>query len=135
MITLSDQLFVSLPLPDDARLTNVVLGGDSLNGGTIKVETKLEYLARIDYYSRYLGQEVDFLTPPGIYASEDYIAKINDGTIRNIKYSFIDGTQDPDFVPVPCCASSGPGDPGDPEDPETPACCFDPTADQVIEGD
>jgi len=59
-IVLSDQLFITLSLPADARLSNLVL-----DGNTIHIESKGEYLTRVDHLSRYLGQEVNFLSPSG----------------------------------------------------------------------
>lgn len=101
-IVLSDQFFITLALPADARLTNLVLSGD-----TVKVETVGEYLQRVDYLSRYLGQEVDFLTPAATYGINDFIAKLNNQTIGSIKYCFDDGTADQYFLPCVCCGGEG----------------------------
>jgi len=104
MIKLSDQLFISLPLPLDAENCNVVM-----NGNIMIVETRSEYLLRVDFLSRYLGQQVDFLAPPGSYGSTDYINKINDGTITTNRYCFETGTHDEDFLPCVYCAGGGEG--------------------------
>lgn len=108
MITLSDQLFVSLCLPEDARLTNV-----SLNGSVVTIESPAQYLARVDLNSRYLGQEVLVLLPYGNYGISDFVTKINNQTITYSKYCFADGTADVYFLPCECCASGG-GDGFDP---------------------
>lgn len=116
MITLSDQLFISLCLPEDARLSNLVL-----NGGLVIVETQTAYLTRVDSNSRYLGQEVNFLSPAGTYSVTDFIYKLNSQQIGTTKYGFLEGIADEFFVPVPCCAS-GNGD------------GFDPTLNYVFSG-
>lgn len=103
-IVLSDQFFITLSLPADARTTNLVLSGN-----TVKIETEAEYLLRVDFLSRYLGQEVDVLSPAGTYGVNDFIAKVNDQTISTIKYCFEEGTADEYFAPCQCCAGEGAG--------------------------
>ena len=120
MITLSDQLFVSLCLPEDARLMNV-----SLNGSVVTIEPPAQYLSRVDQNSRYLGQEVLVLLPYGNYGINDFVAKINEQLITFSKYCFNQGTADQYFLP---CPSGGGGDP----DPECD--CFDPDNSYVFTG-
>ena len=106
MIILSDQIFTTLPLPEDARLSNLVVSGN-----TIIVETKQQYLSRVDTLSRFLGQEVDFLSPSGIYPSNTFINNINTQVIVTNKYGFLEGIDDEYFEPIPCCSvGTGGGD-------------------------
>ena len=62
MITISDQLSLTLGLPLDSKQSNLIL-----NGSNIKVETINEYLTRVDLDSRYLGLEVNIVSPSGEY--------------------------------------------------------------------
>lgn len=94
MILITDQFSISLPLPDDARLSNVIL-----NGSTITIETIEEYLLRVDYNSRYLGQEVLISTPPGDYSVNNFVIHLGLGNIYVQKHKFVDIT-DNGLVPV-----------------------------------
>lgn len=95
MITLSDNLLISLPLPTDARQTNLMLSGSK-----IIVESKVAYLLRVDMYSRYLGMEVSFVESPGIYDINVFISKVNSGEIFTTKYAFYEGITDAHFKKV-----------------------------------
>lgn len=125
MIILSDQLYISLPLPEDARLANV-----DIVGNTVIVETKAQYLARVDYLSRFIGQEVNFLSPPATYGIDDFVAKLNTQEITFERYCFEDGTQNEYFLRCTYCSGGG-----DPEEPDPGCECFDPTATIIWEGD
>ena len=93
MITLTDQIFLSLCLPLDSKLTNVVQDGDS-----VIVESLVDYLIRVDINSRYLGMEVDFLSPSGIYNINDFVVLLQNGGIINTKYIFKYKTSDDGLV-------------------------------------
>ena len=93
MITLSDQLFISLILPQDARLSNAIL-----DGGDIIIESTGDYLIRVDEGSRFLGMEVMILSPSGIYPVNTFISSVNAGTITAAKYQFTSGLEDADLV-------------------------------------
>lgn len=92
MITISDQIFASLGLPLDARLSNVIISGSN-----IIIETKAEYLARVDINSRYAGMEVLFVEPAGTYTVAFFMNAIQTGTILSIKYKFVTDTSDDGF--------------------------------------
>ena len=83
MITLSDQISLSLPLPTDSRTSNLLLLGSN-----IKVETIAQYLERIDINDRYLGLEVIICTPPGIYQINTFMNHLQVGNISFAKYKF-----------------------------------------------
>lgn len=83
MITLTDQIFLSLCLPLDSKLMNVIQDAD-----TVIVETLSDYLIRVDINSRYLGMEVDFLSPSGIYNINDFVVLLQNGGIIDTKYIF-----------------------------------------------
>lgn len=93
MITLSDQILVSLCAPLDIKLSNIVI-----DGSNIIIETKSEYLTRIDIGNRYLGMEVNFLSPSGIYSLNNFINLLTAGGIINTKYIFNVNTSDNGFV-------------------------------------
>lgn len=84
MITLSDQIALSLPLPTDSRESNLLLTGSS-----IKVETISEYLQRIDINDRYLGLEVIICTPAGTYQIATFMNHLQLGNISFAKYKFV----------------------------------------------
>ena len=92
MVTITDQIFLSLCLPLDPRLTNLVI-----TGSNVKVETEGEYLARVDLGSRSLGMEVEFLSPSGTYEVNTFLADIQDGTISTTKYKFLTSTANSGF--------------------------------------
>lgn len=83
MITLTDQIAISLPLPIDSRASNLVLSGNS-----IKVETLQEYLDRIDLNDRYLGLEVIIYTPAGTYGISNFMIQLQLGNMGFSKYKF-----------------------------------------------
>lgn len=93
MVTLADQIFLSLGLPLDARLTNVFI-----EGSTITVETREEYLIRVDIDSRYIGMEVFFIPYPGIYTIVEFMNNIQTGLFSSVTYEFKASTSDNDFV-------------------------------------
>lgn len=92
MITTSDQVFLSLPLPADPRCINLVL-----TGGTLKVETIEEYLERVVIEDRYLGLEAIICGPPGNYSINTFMNNASNGTIYYSTYIFNDLT-DPGFI-------------------------------------
>lgn len=92
MITLSDNIFPSLGLPLDARLSNVII-----DGANIIVESKEDYLIRVDIDSRHVGMEVFFVSPVGIYPIPSFMSSIQDGTILSVTYKFNTSTSDEGF--------------------------------------
>lgn len=93
MAYLSEQVFASLLLPLDARLSNLVQ-----SGANMIVETQAEYLARVDEDSRYLGMSVVFYEASGVYTITNFLSLVNDGTITNKTSTFTGGITDGDFV-------------------------------------
>ena len=94
MIIITDQFSISLPLPDDVRLSNL-----TLNGNNITIETIEEYLERVDINSRYLGMEVLISTPPGTYGINSFMTHLGLGNIYVQKYKFVNIT-DSGLMPV-----------------------------------
>ena len=92
MITLSDQILLSLGFPLDSRLSNI-----TLSGSDVTVESSSEYLARIDVGSRYAGMEVNFLSPSGTYTIAFFMSAIQSGSISATKYKFAADTSDDSF--------------------------------------
>ena len=95
MVTITDQIMLSLGFPLDARLSNVYV-----EDSNIIIETIPEYLLRIDSNSRYLGQEVTILYPEGAYNLNTFVELINDGEIHRKKYAFYRGVSNEDFLEV-----------------------------------
>lgn len=95
MVTITDQIMLSLGFPLDIRLSNVYV-----ENSNIIVESISEYLLRVDSNSRYLGQEVTILYPSGIYNLNTFVDLINDGEIHRKKYAFYIGLLDQDFLEV-----------------------------------
>lgn len=95
MVTITDQIMLSLGFPLDIRLSNVYV-----ENSNIIVESIPEYLLRIDSNSRYLGQEVTILYPSGVYNLNTFVDLINDGEIHRKKYAFYAGLLDQDFLEV-----------------------------------
>lgn len=85
MITSSDQLFTSLPLPNDPRETNLVLNGD-----VITVETIAAYLNRVKNEDRYLGLEVIVCKPAGTYSIQSFMTNASLGNLSFDRYEFVD---------------------------------------------
>lgn len=85
MITSSDQLFTSLPLPSDPRETNLVLNGD-----VITIETIENYLQRVKVEDRYLGLEVVVCKPSGSYSIQSFMTNASLGNLSFDRYEFID---------------------------------------------
>ncbi len=92
MITLSDNIFASLAIPLDSRMSNVII-----DGSNIVIETESEYLERVDIDSRYAGMEVFFISPSGTYTITYFTNAIQSGTITSVKYKFNSSTSDDDF--------------------------------------
>ena len=70
MVNIADQLNLSLCLPVDTILTNCIIVDN-----TIVVENSGDYLNRVDINSRYLGMEIKWLSPFGVYEINDFISK------------------------------------------------------------
>jgi hypothetical protein len=85
MITSSDQLFTSLPLPNDPRTINLVLSGDIMT-----VETISQYLTRIQTADRYPGLKVIICKPPGVYDIQSFMENSEFGAITFDNYEFTD---------------------------------------------
>jgi hypothetical protein len=83
MITLSDQIKLSLPLSLDSRQINI-----SLSGSMITIETIEDYLKRVDINSRYVGMEVLISSPPGDYQINAFIEHLKSENISAAKYKF-----------------------------------------------
>ena len=88
-----EQINLNLPLPQDSKLSNLTLSGE-----TITVETIAEYLLRVDENSRYLGMEVNIYSPAGDYNINLIKDSIQSGYITNSTYIFESGVEDSDFV-------------------------------------
>ena len=127
MIIISDQILVTLPLPEDARLSNLVI-----QGSTVTVETVSQYLTRVKKDFRYLGQQVDFLKPANVYAINDLLEKINAQIVTSEKYCFEEGTQDEYFLRCSFCSGGGGGEPPvvDPDG----CLCLDPEGGNTLPG-
>ena len=93
MLTISDQLYLSLCLPVDTRLMNCVTV-DS----TIVVETTADYLTRVDIDSRYLGMEITWLSPSGVYEINDFVNKIKSKFFITQLLSFKQSIQNSDLI-------------------------------------
>ena len=94
MIRLSDQIFTSLNLPLDSRLSNIVI-----EGSNIKVESLLQYLQRVDINSRAIGMEVEISSPAGIYSISSFLNSIRNGDINSTKYKFNNNIKNEGFLP------------------------------------
>ena len=93
MIILSDQIFTSLGLPIDTRESNL-----SIEGNTITVETLEQYLERVDVDSRYLGLEVNFISPFGTYDLNFFIQYLKLNSFTVAKYRFEDGVLNTNLI-------------------------------------
>lgn len=102
MITLSDNIFASVPLPNDGKNINIILDGNN-----VVVETIPQFQLRVDMLSRYLGMEVPILTPPGVYEANDFVTKVNSDQIVWKKYGYVYGIEDLDLIPIVCQCSGG----------------------------
>lgn len=99
MIPISDSIYASVPLPLDAKLTNIKQSGPN----TI-VEGITEYLTRVTIDSRYLGMIVPIVYPEGVYENTLFKQKVESREISIALYSFTVGIQDEDFLPwCPTC--------------------------------
>ena len=98
-VYISDSIYGAVPLPLDAKTSNVVP-----QGAYTKVESVTEYLARVDIFSRYLGLIVAMSHPDGVYENNELMQKIATGEITVTLYAFISGIEDEDFLPwCPSC--------------------------------
>ena len=104
MITISDQLSLTLGLPLDSKQSNLIL-----NGNTVKVETINEYLTRVDLDSRYLGLEVNIISPSGEYDINFFITNSQNNSFTVSKYKFEQNITNQGFV-ISSTSSSGGGD-------------------------
>lgn len=95
MVTITDQIKLSLGLPLDIRLSNVYVEGPNM-----VIESIPEYLLRVDSNSRYLGQEVIILSPSGSYNLNTFVDLINDAEIHRKKYAFYTGLLDENFLEI-----------------------------------
>lgn len=95
MIIISDQLNLSNILTLEPRESNVIYVG-----ANIKVESQVEYLARVDYYNRYLGLEVYMLEPPGEYTTSDFLNFIDLESISYKKFGFVHNLMDFEQIAV-----------------------------------
>lgn len=93
MKILTDQIFLALGLPLDARLANI-----SINGDIITIETIEEYLSRIDYNSRFLGLKATIYSPYGNYTIDGFLTEIGNKNINSSYYIFELGIEDEDFT-------------------------------------
>ena len=108
MITISDQLSLTLGLPLDSKQSNLIL-----NGNTVKVETINEYLTRVDLDSRYLGLEVNIISPSGEYDINFFITNSQNNSFTVSKYKFEQNITNQGFVISSTSSSGGPGGGGD----------------------
>lgn len=83
MVTLSDQIFLSLCLPLDTKLSNSILVENN-----IVVENSADYLIRVDINSRYLGMQINWLSPSGVYEINDFLDKIKSSYFTLKTFSF-----------------------------------------------
>lgn len=95
MLTLTDQIFLTLCLPLDSKLMNVIQ-----DGSNVVVETLSDYLIRVDKDSRHLGMEIDFLSPSGIYDINNFVSLLENGGIINTRYRFKLKTSDDGLVEI-----------------------------------
>ena len=93
MITITDQLFLSLGLPLDRKLSNLTLIGNN-----VKVESISEYLQRVDVNSRYLGLEVNIISPAGEYDINFFINNSKNNVFSVTKYKFDQNITDSGLV-------------------------------------
>lgn len=93
MKVIADQIFVTLGLPLDAKLTNITLAGDITT-----IETIEEYLTRVDVGSRHLGLNPIICSPPGVYLITDLISGFRSGTLTKQEYIFEKSTEDSGLV-------------------------------------
>lgn len=101
MITISDQLSLTLGLPLDSKQSNLIL-----NGNNVKVETINEYLTRVDLDSRYLGLEVNIISPSGEYDINFFITNSQNNSFTVSKYKFEQNITNQGFV-ISSTSSSG----------------------------
>ncbi len=95
MITLSDNIFASIGLPLDARLSNL-----EIDGSNIVVESIDDYLVRVDGDSRYLNMRISIFSPSGIYTLDNFVSLVNDETITANTYTFSGGIEDSDITSI-----------------------------------
>lgn len=93
MVNIADQLNLSLCLPVDTRLTNCIIIDN-----TIVVENSGDYLNRVDINSRYLGMEIKWLSPFGVYEINDFISKIKSNFFTVQTFSFKQSIQNSDLI-------------------------------------
>ena len=93
MVNIADQLNLSLCLPVDTRLTNCIIVDN-----TIVVENSGDYLNRVDINSRYLGMEIKWLSPFGVYEINDFISKIKSNFFTIQTFSFKQSIQNSDLI-------------------------------------
>lgn len=99
MITISDSIYASVPLPLDNKLCNLVPTGPN-----VWVESISEYLTRVPLLSRYLGMIVSIIYPSGTYENTAFRQMVEAQEITVTLYAFIAGIQDEDFLPwCPTC--------------------------------
>lgn len=99
MIIIPDQRQAVVPVPLDAKLSNV-----QPSGANTIVESISTYLQRVSYHTRYLGMIVPVTYPAGIYNNNTYFEKIDNGDLQVALYGFISGIEDEDFLPwCPSC--------------------------------
>ena len=102
MLAITDQIFLSLCLPLDTKLTNVIQ-----DGSNVVVESLEDYLIRVDADSRYLGMEINFLSPSGVYNINNFATLIKSGGIINTKHGFILKTSDDGLIEIVNGGGSG----------------------------
>ena len=93
MITITDQILLSLCLPLDNKLSNLII-----DGGNVIVETQEQYLTRVDLNCRELGMQVNFLSPANLYPINEFITKSQSGEIKNTIYRFSKSIADDGFI-------------------------------------
>ena len=93
MKVIADQIFITLGLPLDAKLSNITLVGNIAT-----IETIEEYLIRVDIGSRHLGLSPTICSPSGAYLISDLILGFINGTITKQEYIFEKNTEDSGLI-------------------------------------
>ena len=102
MKILADQVFATLGLPWDSKLSNLVLDEDRMI-----VESIPEYLLRVDLNSRYLGLNPIILFPAGTYEINDFLEQCKNGPIYWRQYVFDTTIEDIGLVELIITAAQG----------------------------
>lgn len=102
MKILADQVFATLGLPWDSKLSNLVLDEDRMI-----VESIPEYLLRVDLNSRYLGLSPIILFPAGTYEINDFLEQCKNGPIYWRQYVFDTTIEDIGLVELIITAAQG----------------------------